>query len=63
MPAGKPAGVVCVHLAADLTCGLFADTRRPSCCASFAPEPALCGSSREEALANLRRLEALTLPG
>ena len=29
MPAGKPAGVPCVHLDDDMRCMIFADARRP----------------------------------
>ncbi len=63
MPRGKPAGVACVHLTSGRQCGLYGDPRRPECCAAFAPDPAICGTSREQAELNLRRLECLTLPG
>lgn len=63
MPDGKPAGVVCVHLMADFRCSLFADPRRPACCDAFAAEATICGSTREQALVNLRHLEILTLAG
>jgi hypothetical protein len=58
MPAGKPAGVRCVHLDDALRCGLFGRPERPRCCSLFRPEPAFCGDSREEALVILEQLEA-----
>jgi len=62
MPDGKPAGVSCVHLDAAMRCCLYGDERRPAVCAAFAPERAVCGDSREQAMARLERLEALTAP-
>lgn len=63
MPAGKPAGVPCVHLERDMRCALFGDARRPALCERFAPEPALCGESRDQALQLLFVLEQATSPG
>jgi uncharacterized protein len=54
MPLGKPAGVRCVQLSADLRCALFGSPLRPS-------EP-MCGSGREHALRWLRHLERQTAP-
>jgi hypothetical protein len=62
MPHGKPAGVPCVQLTPDLRCGLFGDPRRPRVCGSLAPTRAMCGETREEALAGLAALEAATKP-
>jgi hypothetical protein len=62
MPDGKPAGVPCVQLTADLRCALFDNVRRPAVCESLAPEPRMCGASREHALRWLARLEQLTMP-
>ena len=62
MPEGKPAGVPCVHLDPQLRCRLFGDARRPGLCDAFTPDPAVCGETREEALAALERLEVLSLP-
>lgn len=62
LPGGKPAGVRCPHLTADVRCELFNDPRRPSVCSSLAPSPAMCGDSPAHALAFLIRLEALTRP-
>ncbi|HNR87817.1 MAG TPA: YkgJ family cysteine cluster protein [Spirochaetota bacterium] len=58
MPGGKPAGVRCIHLTADRTCGIY--DLRPPVCREFTPTMELCGASRDEALANLARLEVLT---
>lgn len=60
MPQGKPAGVRCVHLREDLSCGLFGDPRRPAACGQFEAEESVCGRDREEALDILQRLEVLT---
>lgn len=60
MPQGKPAGVACVQLAADLRCALFGDPRRPQVCRNLRPEPAMCGENRNQALAYLTILETGT---
>ena len=62
MPGGKPAGVPCVHLDANMNCLLFGDERRPDLCAAFIPERAVCAENREQALARLAALELLSLP-
>ena len=62
MPHGKPAGTPCVQLTDDLRCRLFGDPARPAFCGSLRPEPSMCGSCREDALARLARLEADTRP-
>jgi hypothetical protein len=61
MPAGKPAGVRCVQLRADLGCALFGDPRRPAVCGSLQPTIAMCGRAREHALRHLSRLERRTV--
>lgn len=63
MPGGKPAGVPCVQLDAGGRCRLFGAPERPAVCANLAPEPAMCGASRWQALATLAALEAATRPG
>lgn len=63
MPDGKPAGVPCVQLLPDLRCALFGRPERPAFCVALRPEPEMCGSEREHALAYLSGLEALTAPG
>lgn len=62
MPHGKPAGVPCVQLDADLRCMLFGSQQRPAFCASLRPQPSMCGQSRDEAMSLLAALEAATLP-
>ena len=51
------------HIASIEDCRLFGDARRPGLCDAFSADPAICGDSREEALAALERLEVLSLPG
>jgi hypothetical protein len=62
MPQGKPAGIPCVQLLPDLRCALFGRPERPAVCASLRPQPAMCGATREEALAILGTLERATAP-
>jgi hypothetical protein len=62
MPRGKPAGVPCVQLTPDLRCALFGRPERPSFCVGLRPEPGMCGTSREQALDLLARLETDTAP-
>jgi len=62
MPAGKPAGVRCVHLKDDLECAIFDTPLRPAVCKQFQPEPAICGSSAQEAMQILTQLEASSAP-
>jgi hypothetical protein len=62
MPAGKPAGVRCLHLTSDLRCAIYHDPGRPAVCRALRPGREMCGSSREEALAYLAALETATAP-
>jgi hypothetical protein len=62
MPQGKPAGVPCPHLDADLRCGLWGRPERPACCGGLQASPEMCGASRSDALRFLQDLEALTRP-
>jgi Fe-S-cluster containining protein len=67
MPDGKPAGVPCVQLTADLRCALFGDPRRPAVCGSLQANATMCGrgtgaGGREHALRFLRWLEIATAP-
>lgn len=62
MPHGKPAGVPCVQLEADLRCRLFGKPERPAFCASLRPSMEMCGNDRAQALAFLAHLEAATRP-
>ena len=62
MPHGKPAGVACAQLDADMRCRVFGRPERPGFCASLRPSADMCGASRGEALALLALLEAATAP-
>jgi Fe-S-cluster containining protein len=63
MPHGKPAGVRCVQLTADLRCAIHGQPQRPACCSGLAPSAEMCGDSREAALVWLTALERATSPG
>ena len=60
---GKPAGVPCRYLTADLRCAVFGRPERPACCSGLQPSAEMCGNSREEALAWLSELESATRTG
>lgn len=62
LPQGKPAGLPCAQLTADLRCAIFTDPRRPACCAGLQASEEMCGTDRGEALAYLRWLEEATRP-
>ena len=62
LPGGKPAGVPCPHLDAALRCQLFGRPERPAVCGSLAPSEEMCGTTREQALHFLVRLELATQP-
>ena len=62
MPHGKPAGVACVQLDAQLRCKLFGLPERPAFCASLRPSQDMCGARREDAFAILDALELATRP-
>ena len=62
MPLGKPAGVRCVQLDAVHRCRLFGKPERPDICGRLRPQAAMCGSSRDQALAILVHLESATAP-
>ena len=57
MPAGKPAGVKCIHLTEDYRCAIFDHPDRPKVCDDFQAEELVCGKNREEALNILNSLE------
>jgi uncharacterized protein len=63
MPQGKPAGVRCAQLTADNRCAIFGRPERPAFCASLRPAREMCGTSSDEALDILLRLELATRPG
>lgn len=60
MPAGKPAGVRCLHLDENHLCGLFGRPERPAVCGQFGADPEICGDSREQALALIAEWEVIT---
>ena len=62
MPHGKRAGERCAHLLPDLACELFGRPERPAVCDGLQPSREMCGTSREQALAWLERMETLTRP-
>lgn len=62
MPDGKPAGVPCVQLDADLRCRLFGSPERPAVCAGLQPGLEMCGTDRVHAMTWLTRLEQATRP-
>lgn len=62
MPAGKPAGVPCIHLTDSYACAIFDDHRRPEVCAKFSPEAAFCGVDRQDALVRIQQLEIISRP-
>ncbi|MBB5014197.1 YkgJ family cysteine cluster protein [Rehaibacterium terrae] len=62
MPDGKPAGVRCVQLDGMNRCRLFGRPERPAVCLGLRPTPAMCGASRDQALAYLTALEIATAP-
>lgn len=59
---GKPAGVPCVQLMADMRCALFGTPERPAVCASLQPSREMCGDSRAQALLWLTVLDRDTTP-
>jgi hypothetical protein len=62
MPAGKPAGVRCDHLADDDRCNLFGTAERPLVCGSLQPSEEMCGTNAAEALERLAYWECATNP-
>ncbi|MDP1900110.1 MAG: YkgJ family cysteine cluster protein [Rubrivivax sp.] len=62
MPQGKRAGERCVQLDDTQRCRLFGRPERPAVCASLQPQPEMCGTTRQQAMAWLGRLETHTAP-
>ena len=60
LPHGKPAGVACPHLDAELRCRLFGQAERPAVCGSLQPSAEMCGDIPEQALRWLTDLEMAT---
>ena len=63
MPAGKPAGVRCVHLDAQNRCAIFGRPERPRWCRDLRAEPSMCGDDDAAAMRILEQLERDTRPG
>jgi hypothetical protein len=63
MQGGKPAGVTCAQLDAQLRCRLFGQSERPAVCAALKPSQEMCGHTRVHALRWLTSLEGQTAPG
>jgi hypothetical protein len=59
MPHGKPAGVRCVQLDADLRCRIFGQPERPAVCRNLRPELAMCGPYDDGGLHATRWLSEL----
>jgi Fe-S-cluster containining protein len=62
MPHGKPAGIRCIQLDDRNRCMIFGQPERPAVCRRLRPEPAMCGTHREAAMAWLTLLEIQTTP-
>lgn len=62
MPEGKPAGVPCVQLDADMRCRIFARPERPAFCGGLQPSREMCGAGNEHAMRWLHQLEVATRP-
>ncbi|GGK60677.1 YkgJ family cysteine cluster protein [Amphritea balenae] len=62
MPAGKPAGVPCSNLDAQLNCKIWNDPAYPALCQAFIADQEHCGNNRVQALHILNLLEAETAP-
>lgn len=62
MPKGKPAGVRCVNLDNSNRCLIYGSPIYPAVCKKFTPSKQMCGSSDEEAMKYLQKLEEYTTP-
>ncbi|MCX7025143.1 MAG: YkgJ family cysteine cluster protein [Spirochaetes bacterium] len=62
MPDGKPAGVPCLQLRADRSCGIWGRAERPDVCVSLKPNREMCGQGPAAAFDYLAELERLTDP-
>lgn len=56
----KSAGVRCIHLLTDNTCGIFGQPERPKVCRDFKASHWICGQSAQQALNILSDLEIKT---
>ena len=62
MPQGKPAGVPCVQLDAEMRCRLFGRPERPAFCGGLLPSTEMCRDNATQAMHWLADLEAATRP-
>lgn len=62
MESGKPAGVRCIQLDADLRCLIFGLPQRPAVCSALRPHEEICGQSAADAFVLLIQLEHATRP-
>ena len=62
MPQGKPAGVPCVQLDAQMRCRIFGRPERPDFCAGLKPSREMCGDDAPQAMRWLAQLELATRP-
>jgi hypothetical protein len=65
MPQGKPAGVPCVQLDAQLRCKIFGQPERPVVCGQLQASVEMCGPHDDGgrfARLYLTRLEEMTRP-
>ena len=62
MPHGKPAGVPCAQLDADMRCRIFGRPERPAFCGGLQPSSEMCGDSTQHAMRWLTHLEMATRP-
>jgi hypothetical protein len=62
MPAGKPAGVRCIHLTPDFRCAIHGSADRPKVCNRLQPSLEMCGTDARHAYEFLARLERVTAP-
>jgi hypothetical protein len=65
MPQGKPAGVPCIQLDAQLRCKIFGQPERPAVCGQLQASEEMCGPEDDAgqfARLYLIQLETLTRP-
>ena len=60
MPSGKPAGVRCIQLTDQNLCKLFGKPERPRVCMDFDAMEDICGTTDEQALKLIQKLEQET---
>ena len=58
---GKPARVRCVHLDADNLYSLYLNSARPVVCITSEASEEFCGSTGDEALEHIAKLEVVTV--